>query len=227
MRWWYGWSQDCNGVINLSSSPPLPPPLPFPPPPSPPLLFLPLPLFSLSSPSSLSPLLFLLLLPLLLPTISPSCSLIKLQAVLEPLSTQWTSFYSLYHSFMLWLNNMDLEMANMNPNVSDMESIQAQLEKQKVGVCVSVYMCVHMCVCVRGHACVCVCTCRDKLHKLTTVDVLRTSFDLSATVCIMSLLFHSPPPLPHPGDPTASNLQGGYPGEGPGPGLQAAPGGWG
>jgi hypothetical protein len=114
-------------------------------------------------------------------------------------------------------------MANMNPNVSDMESIQAQLEKQKVGVCACV--CVRVCVCVC--ACMCVCTCRDKLHKLTTVDVLRTSFDLSATVCIMSLLFHSPPPLPHPGDPTASNLQGGYPGEGPGPGLQAAPGGWG
>ena len=125
-------------------------------------------------------------------------------------------------------------MANMNPNVSDMESIQAQLEKQKVSVCV----CVCVCVCVRVCECACVhvcvwacdvCTCRDtcKLHKLTTVDVLRTSFDLSATVCIMSLLFHSPPPLPHPGDPTASNLQGGYPGEGPGPGLQAAPGGWG
>ena len=48
------------------------------------------------------------------------------------LSQQWAEFHSHYQSFSQWLRNMDTDMANLNPFVSNMATVQLQLVKLKV-----------------------------------------------------------------------------------------------
>ena len=48
------------------------------------------------------------------------------------LSQQWAEFHSHYQSFNQWLRNMDTEMSNLNPYISNMATVQMQLAKLKV-----------------------------------------------------------------------------------------------
>ena len=55
------------------------------------------------------------------------------------LSQQWAEFHSHYQSFHQWLRNMDTEMANLNPFVSNMATVQMQLVKLKVKCSIHTY----------------------------------------------------------------------------------------
>ena len=55
------------------------------------------------------------------------------------LSQQWAEFHTHYQSFHQWLRNMDTEMANLNPFISNMATVQMQLWKLKVQ-CIHNYM---------------------------------------------------------------------------------------
>ena len=53
------------------------------------------------------------------------------------LSQQWAEFYTHYQTFHQWLRNMDTDMANLNPFVSNMATVQMQLIKLKVYTIIS------------------------------------------------------------------------------------------
>ena len=87
-------------------------------------------------------------------------SVARHQPEVNLLSQQWAEFHSHYQSFHQWLRNMDTDMANLNPFVSNMATVQMQLMKLKVHyVCVRACACVCACVCVYVCMYVCVCVC--------------------------------------------------------------------
>ena len=59
-------------------------------------------------------------------------SVARHQPEVNLLSQQWAEFHSHYQSFHQWLRNIDTEMANLNPFVSNMATVQMQLMKLKV-----------------------------------------------------------------------------------------------
>ncbi|CAI8007197.1 Dystrophin, partial [Geodia barretti] len=58
-------------------------------------------------------------------------SVARHQPEVNLLSQQWAEFHSHYQSFHQWLRNIDTEMANLNPFVSNMATVQMQLMKLK------------------------------------------------------------------------------------------------
>ena len=60
------------------------------------------------------------------------CSVSRHQPEVNLLNQQWAEFHGHYQSFHQWLKNMDTEMANLNPFISNMATVQVQLAKLKV-----------------------------------------------------------------------------------------------
>ncbi len=59
-------------------------------------------------------------------------SYIQHQPTVSALMGRWAEFYQEYQSFEKCSQRLDVEMSNMNPFVSDMESVKMQLDKLKV-----------------------------------------------------------------------------------------------
>ena len=68
----------------------------------------------------------------LAPSVFPLFRVARHQPEVNLLSQQWAEFYTHYQSFHQWLLNMDTEMANLNPFISNMATVQMQLVKLKV-----------------------------------------------------------------------------------------------
>ena len=54
------------------------------------------------------------------------------QSSVASMMTRWAEFYHEYQSFERCSQRLDTEMSNLNPFVSDMDAVKAQLDKLKV-----------------------------------------------------------------------------------------------
>ena len=62
-----------------------------------------------------------------------SYSISQHQPTVAAMATRWAEFYREYQSLQQWIRNLDMDMSNLNPFVSDLSAVKIQLEKMKVG----------------------------------------------------------------------------------------------
>ena len=69
---------------------------------------------------------------ILFPPFPSPCSVTPHQPVMAALATRWAEFYREFLSFEQCFHNLDIEMSNLNPFVTNMDVVKTQLEKLKV-----------------------------------------------------------------------------------------------
>ena len=63
-----------------------------------------------------------------------SYSISQHQPTVAAMATRWAEFYREYQSLQQWIRNLDMDMSNLNPFVSDLSAVKIQLDKMKVGL---------------------------------------------------------------------------------------------